>query len=166
MYVRHMNAKFQLASAAALIADPARAAMLTALLDARPRSAGDLALAANVSAQSASMHLSQLLTGGFLNVTRQGRHRYYSIASRHIAHAIEALGTISTPPSLKPAAFDPELCYARTCYDHLAGELGVRLTAAMEKNRILVPRGESDYDVTTAGEELLSSWHIDAKRSA
>jgi DNA-binding transcriptional ArsR family regulator len=111
-----MNPKFQLASAAALIADPARAAMLTALLDGRPRSAGDLALAANVSAQSASMHLSQLLTGGFLNVTRHGRHRYYSIASRPIAHA-EALGTISSPPSLKLAALDRDVCYARTCYD-------------------------------------------------
>ena len=143
-----MNSKFQLASAAALIADPARAAMLTALLDARPRSAGDLALAANVSAQSASMHLSQLLTGGFLNVNRQGRHRYYSIASRDIAHAIEALGTISTPKSLTPAALDRELCYARTCYDHIAGELGVRLTAAMEQNSFLVPCGENDYGIT------------------
>jgi DNA-binding transcriptional ArsR family regulator len=91
-----MNEKFTLASTASLIADPARAAMLTVLLDARPRSAGELALTANVSAQSASMHLSQLLTGGFLRVTREGRYRYYRIASRHVAHAIEALGTIST----------------------------------------------------------------------
>jgi DNA-binding transcriptional ArsR family regulator len=75
--------------------------MVAALLDTRPRSVANLAAVANVSAQSAPMHLLQLLTGGFLNVTREGRRRYYSIASRHIAHAIEGLGSVSTPPSLK-----------------------------------------------------------------
>ena len=105
---------------------------------------------------------SRSCSPGGLNVNRQGRHRYYSIASRDIAHAIEALGTISTPPSLTPAALDRELCYARTCYDHIAGELGVRLTAAMEQNGFLVPCGESDYDVTRSGEQFLASWHIDA----
>jgi DNA-binding transcriptional ArsR family regulator len=102
-YPESMNEKFPLALTAALIAEPARAAMLTVLLDARARSAGELARVAEVSAQSASMHLSQLLTGGFLTVTQQGRHRYYRITNRHIAHAIEALGTISTPPTYKVA---------------------------------------------------------------
>src|SRR5215472_16531495 len=99
MYARGMNQKFSLSSTAALIAEPARPAMLTLLLDARPRCAGELAQEANVSAHSASMHLSQLCSGGFLNVRRQGRHRYYNIAGRHIAHAIEALGAISTSPN-------------------------------------------------------------------
>src|SRR5215470_675888 len=115
-YSRPMNEKFSLSSSAALIADPARAAMLTALLDARARSAGELARVANCSAQSASMHLSQLLTGGFL-----------SIANDRVAHAVEVLGTISTAPSFKPSVNDRDLCFARTCYDHLAGELGVKL---------------------------------------
>lgn len=156
-----MNSKFPLASTAALIADPARAAMLSALLDARPRSAGELALMANVSAQSASMHLSQLLTGGFVSVSRQGRHRYYRIASRHVAQAIEALGTISTPPSYKQALSNRDLCYARTCYDHLAGELGVSLTDALERNRVLIPSGERDYKITPQGEKFLALWQLD-----
>jgi hypothetical protein len=107
------------------------------------------------------MHLSQLLTGGFLNVTRKGRHRYYSIANRDIAHAIEALGTISTPPSFKRAIKDRDLCYARTCYDHLAGELGVKLTAALEQNGILVPSNDREYEVTPSGEKFLARWQID-----
>jgi len=156
-----MNEKFSLSSSAALIADPARAAMLTALLDARPRSAGELARIANVSAQSASMHLSQLLAGGFLNATQQGRHRYFRIGSHRVAHAIEALGTVSTTSGFKPAVNDPDVCFARTCYDHLAGELGVRLTMAMEQNRLLVPYGERDYEVTRRGWELLARWRID-----
>jgi DNA-binding transcriptional ArsR family regulator len=157
-----MHEKFSLASAAALIADPARAAMLTAMLDARPRSAGELALLANVSAQSASMHLSQLLTGGFLRVTRQGRHRYYEISSHRVAHAVEALGTIATSGSFRPQMKDRALWYARTCYDHLAGQLGVELTAAMERNHVLVPHGERDYEITRSGERFLALWRIEA----
>jgi len=157
-----MNEKFPLASTASLIADPARAAMLTALLDARARSAGELARVANCSAQSASMHLSQLLTGGFLSVAKQGRHRYYSIANDRVAHAVEVLGTISTAPSFKPSVNDRNLCFARTCYDHLAGELGVKLTAALERDRFIVPRGERDYELTKRGEKFLELWKIDA----
>jgi DNA-binding transcriptional ArsR family regulator len=156
-----MNEKFSLASTAGLIAEPARAAMLTALLDARPRSAGDLARVANVSAQSASMHLSQLLAGGFLRVTRQGRHRYFRISSHRIAHAIEALGTISTTPNFKPSVSDRDLCYARTCYDHLAGELAVKLAMALERSQFVVPRGDRDYEVTRSGWEFLANWDID-----
>lgn len=158
-----MSTRFPLASTASLIADPARAAMLSALLDARLRSAGELARVANVSAQSASMHLSQLLTGGFLQATRQGRHRYYRIANRHIALAIEALGAISLPPSFKPASRDRDLCYARTCYDHLAGELGVRLTDWLGQERFLLPYGDKDYQVTRKGEEFLARWQIDTR---
>jgi len=135
--------------------------MLTVLLDARPLSAGELARSANVSAQSASMHLAQLLAGGFLKVSREGRHRYYSIAGPDIAHAIEALGTISTAQGYRPSTANRDLCYARTCYDHLAGELGVKLTAAFEHNRLLIPRGEKEYEVTRRGEELLAHWQID-----
>src|SRR5215510_16134764 len=162
MYPENMNTRFPLASTAALIGDPARAAMLSALLDARPRSAGELARVANASAQSASMHLSQLLTGGFLQEARQGRHRYYRIALRHIALAIEALGAISMPLSFKPASKDRDLCCARTCYDHLAGELGVQLTEVLELKRILRPYADLEYEVTRDGEKFLAGWQIDA----
>ena len=156
-----MNEKFPLASTAALIADPARAAMLASLLDARPRSAGELASVANTSAQSASMHLAQLLAGGLLIVAQQGRHRYYSIANDRFAHAIEALGIISMAPGFKPSVNDRDLRFARTCYDHLAGELGVKLTAALERDRVIVPTGERDYELSKRGEQFFTGWRID-----
>ncbi|HEY7096214.1 MAG TPA: winged helix-turn-helix domain-containing protein [Terriglobales bacterium] len=155
-----MNSRFPLASTAALMADPARSAMLTALLNTRSLSAGELARSGDVSAQSASMHLAQLLAGGFLKVTQEGRHRYYQIASPEIAHAIEALGAISTVPSYRPSGANRDLCIARTCYDHLAGELGVNLTAALERERFLVPQGEREYEITKEGEKLLARWQI------
>ncbi len=161
MYAVNMSTRFPLASTAALIADPARAAMLSSLLDGRLYSAGELARTANVSAQSASMHLSQLLTGGFLEFTRQGRHRYYRIVNRNVAHAIEALGAISTPETFRPAVKDRDLCYARTCYDHLAGELGVRITDSLVKRRVLLPQAEKEYEVTRAGEKFFADWQID-----
>jgi DNA-binding transcriptional ArsR family regulator len=156
-----MNSKYPLAAAAALIADPARAAMLTALLDGGSMPAGQLALVAGVSAQSASMHLSQLTVGGFLSITQQGRQRYYRIAKPEVAHAIEALGVISTAEKYKPSGANQAMCYARTCYDHLAGELAVQLTDAMERNEFIVATGARDYMLTPRGEEFLARWKID-----
>jgi DNA-binding transcriptional ArsR family regulator len=157
-----MNSKYPLASTAALIAAPARAAMLTALLGGRSLPAGELARIGGVSAQSASMHLAQLVTGGFLKASQQGRHRYYCITRSDVAHAIEALGVISTSPSYKPAVADHALCYARTCYDHLAGELAVDLTATFEREGLIVTRGQRDYDLTPCGERFFERWKIDA----
>jgi DNA-binding transcriptional ArsR family regulator len=107
-----MDAKFSLASTAALIADTGRAAMLTSLLDGRALAAGELARAANVSAQSASMHLGQLLDGGLVKVAQQGRHRYYQIASFEVAHAVEALSVIASPRKQKPAGESRDLLCA------------------------------------------------------
>jgi DNA-binding transcriptional ArsR family regulator len=156
-----MNEKFPVASTAALIADTSRAAMLTALLDGRALPAGELARAANISAQSASMHLGQLLQGGLVVVAQDGRHRYYRIASPEVAHAIEALGVISTARTRKPVGEPEAICYARSCYDHLAGELAVKLTGSFECRRLLVPRGDREYDLTQTGEEFLRTWQID-----
>jgi DNA-binding transcriptional ArsR family regulator len=156
-----MNTKYPLASTAALIADPARAAMLTALLDGGSLPAGELARIGCVSAQSASMHLSQLVEGGFLHVSRQGRHRYYRMAKPEVAHAIESLGVISTTSKYRPSRADEALCYARTCYDHLAGELAVRLAASFERNGFIRARDERDYELTRSGEDFLSDWKID-----
>jgi DNA-binding transcriptional ArsR family regulator len=155
-----MNTKFPLASTAALIADPARAAMLTALLDRQSKSAGELAMVAGVSAQSASMHLAQLLAGGFLRVSAEGRHRYYRMARPEIAHAIESLGAISTVQKYRPAGASRELCYARTCYDHLAGELAIRLADMMERKHFLRAKNEREYEITSDGEKFLSDWQI------
>jgi DNA-binding transcriptional ArsR family regulator len=118
--------------------------MLTALLNGKAISAGELANAAGVSAQSASMHLAQLLQGGFLRVEQRGRHRYYQLAGNQIAYAIESLGSISTPQPYRPSGATQALCYARTCYDHLAGTLAVRLAAAFELKRLIVAQGKRD----------------------
>jgi DNA-binding transcriptional ArsR family regulator len=158
-----MNTKYTLASTAALIADPARAAMLAALLDGRSLPSGELARIGGVSAQSASMHLSQLVDGGFLTVKQQGRHRYYTIARREVAHAVEALGVISTSEKCRPTMSDQVLRYARTCYDHLAGELAVQLMDRFEGDGLLVSSGERDYEVTRRGEMFFNKWAIDVE---
>jgi DNA-binding transcriptional ArsR family regulator len=160
MYAREMNAKYSLAATAALIADPGRAAMLAELLDGRALPSGDLARIGGISAQSASMHLAQLVNGGFLTVQQQGRHRYYSIANAQIAHAIEALGVISTSERFRPRRGDEVFRYARTCYDHLAGELAVQLMELFEADGLLIPHGERDYEVTPRGEHFMSRWNI------
>jgi DNA-binding transcriptional ArsR family regulator len=158
-----MNAKYPLSSTAALVADPGRAAMLTALLSGSAMPAGELARVAGVSAQSASMHLAQLVNGGFLTARRQGRHRYYSIARPEVAHAVEALGTISTTHKFTPTGADRALCYARTCYDHLAGELAVELRTALERDRLIEAKGDRDYELTRRGEEFLAQWGVDVE---
>jgi len=135
--------------------------MLTALLDGSAMPAGELARVAGVSAQSASMHLGQLVEGGFLVASQSGRHRYYRMSKPEVAHAVESLGAISTVERYKPSGADQAICYARTCYDHLAGELAIQLRAAFERNGLLVSRGDRDYELTRRGEEFLDKWQID-----
>lgn len=159
-----MNEKYSIASIAALLADPSRAAMLSALLAGRAFSAGELAKTANISAQSASMHLAQLLQGNLVSVDRQGRHRYYRIASPEVAHAMEALGCIALPPNPAPARNHDPIRYARTCYDHLAGFLAVRLTGVLEEREWLTRTEENDFEVSSAGERFFLDWQIDVKQ--
>jgi DNA-binding transcriptional ArsR family regulator len=119
---------------AALIADPTRAAMLTALLDGRPLAAGERAYLAGVSAATASAHLARLLDGGLVTVARQGRHRYY------MAHISPRPAVRSLRQSREAAALQD----ARICYDHLAGRAGVELLAALLNGKVLgekIPNG-------------------------
>src|SRR5689334_15316086 len=130
--------------AAALIADPTRAAMITALLDDRPLAAGELARIAGVSPATASAHLARLLNGGLVTMIKQGRHRYYHLAGPEVAAAIEALAHLSygTPVqvrSLRESRDAAALAEARTCYDHLAGRAGVALLEALLAQVILAP---------------------------
>jgi DNA-binding transcriptional ArsR family regulator len=119
----------QLAEFGALLAEPARAAMLLALVDGTARPAGELAQAAGVGAPTASAHLKRLLEGGLLAVQVQGRHRYYRLAGDEVAGWLEALALPRRP--LAPATGDAALRRARTCYRHLAGQLGVALCAGL-----------------------------------
>jgi DNA-binding transcriptional ArsR family regulator len=130
--------------AASLIAEPTRAAMITALLDDRPLAAGELARVAGVSPATASAHLARLLNGGLVTMIKQGRHRYYHLAGPEVAAAMEALAHLSngTPVqvrSLRESQDAAALAEARTCYDHLAGRAGVALLEALLAREVLAP---------------------------
>src|SRR5262245_22383188 len=128
------NAKF--AAVASLVGDPARAGMLHALMDGRALTAKELARVAGVTPQTASSHLAQMSEIGLLGVEKQGRHRYHRLASQAVAQMIESIMQVASlleeprrPLSVGPR--DAALRQARTCYDHLAGRLGVALADAM-----------------------------------
>jgi DNA-binding transcriptional ArsR family regulator len=122
--------RYQLAELGALLAEPARAAMLLALMDGSARPAGELARAADVGAATASAHLKRLLEGGLLGVHVQGRHRYYRLADDEVAAWLESMALPRAPLPQRVVVADPALCRARTCYRHLAGQLGVAVCTA------------------------------------
>jgi len=130
----------QVGAVAALIADPSRALMLQALADARARPAGELARLAGVSPQTASAHLSRLLAGGLLVVHQQGRHRYYRLRDWRVAELLEVMASLA--PTIRPTAVPGDrsrqnLQFARTCYKHLAGRVGVAITEALCAKKFL-----------------------------
>jgi DNA-binding transcriptional ArsR family regulator len=152
-----------LASVGALLGDPTRAGIVLALAGGPPLPASELAARTRVSASLASAHLARLLDGGLVGVERRGRHRYYRLASPEVAHAIEALSAIAAPApvrSLRDAANGDALRRARTCYDHLAGVLGVAVADALERNRLLVREADA-YSVTRMGAARLGELGID-----
>ena len=158
----------------ALIADPGRAAMLWSLMDGTARPAGELTVIAGLSPSAASGHLARLTEGGLLALEVSGRHRYYRIATPDIAAAIEALANLaraSAPqraPERPPSAVPVEMRFARTCYDHLAGELAVRIFDQMLAREWLTTAQDGEaspvtLDTTPAGTEALAGLGIDLK---
>ena len=146
-------------STAFLMADPARAAMLIALCDGRALPAGELAYAANVTAQTASSHLAKLLAGGLLTVETEGRHRYYRLAGSDVALALEHLAALRPSEAVrrKPLSHEGQhLRFARCCYDHLAGQLGVAVTQALQERQYIAPAAEKMFVVTQSGREWFS----------
>ncbi|WP_017569072.1 ArsR/SmtB family transcription factor [Nocardiopsis halotolerans] len=151
-----------LASLAALLADPTRAQVCLALLDGRAWTAGELARHTGVGPSTISEHLTRLVQGGLLTQQRQGRHRYLRLADQTTAHLVETLAAHTPPPpqhqrprTLRAARADQALARARTCYDHLAGELGCAITEAMTAQGLLTQ--ESGFALTPAGR----SWFTD-----
>jgi DNA-binding transcriptional ArsR family regulator len=117
-----------LAAVAALLGDPARANMLTALMDGRALTATELAQEAGVSPQTTSGHLSRLEAARLVEVEKQGRHRYFRLSGEDVAEVLEGLmGLAARTGHLRqtPGPKDPALRQARICYDHLAGDMGV-----------------------------------------
>jgi DNA-binding transcriptional ArsR family regulator len=154
-----------LAAVAALIADPSRAAMLSALLGGHSLPAGELARFAKVSAQTASTHLAKLVSGGLLTVTQTGRHRYYALRNKEVAHALETLAIIAPAQrvrSLSQGLEAQSIRHARTCYDHLAGTLGVMFTEALLDQHIIARNGEH-FDVSETGTAWFANWGINCQ---
>ena len=151
---------------AVVIGDPARVRMLEALIEERDLPAGELARRAGVSASTASVHLAKLFEGGLVMVDRRGRQRRYRLTGPAVAAAVEALGAIAPirpVRSLREAIRGDLLREGRTCYDHLAGRVGVELTRALRRNGIL-RRRDSAYLLTRRGEQLLTELGIDVAR--
>ena len=156
-----------LAETAALVGNPGRAAMLMALMDGRALTAAELARAAGITPQTASEHLGRLTTAGLLSRQCQGRHHYHRLASPAVAHMLEtimeasAAGEAQRP--LRPVVTGPRdkaMRAARTCYDHLAGQLGVRLADALGE-RGYVELSNEGGAVTQAGMEFFHDFGLD-----
>jgi DNA-binding transcriptional ArsR family regulator len=162
--VEVLEMEANIALPAALIGDPTRAAILSALCDGRAQPAGALAYAARVTPQSASNHLAKLLEGGLLAVESEGRHRYYRLASPHVAAALEALAHLAPPIRSLDAPLTSKarrLRFSRSCYDHLAGRLGVAVAAELEGRGYLVPADQKRYAVTVAGHRWFDELSVD-----
>ena len=154
-----------IAEAASLIGDPARANMMAALLDGRAMTATELSFVANVAASTASGHLSKLVDGKLLSVTSSGRHRYFRLASPAVARVLEDLMTLASdgPPRHRPkSGCDEAMARARTCYDHLAGKLGVALADGLvERNHVRL--GDEGGSLTDSGRAFLGELGVDVE---
>ena len=143
-----MNAD-SIARIAGLIGEAGRIQMLTALLDGNGHPAAELAMVASVSPQTASSHLAKLLEGELIISERRGRQRFFRLKNSDVATAIEALGALAQDSG---ADAMPELRFARTCYDHLAGVLAIALRNELQKKGI-VRQGKDAFLVTSDGFE-------------
>ncbi|MBL1137221.1 MAG: helix-turn-helix transcriptional regulator [Chloroflexi bacterium] len=157
-----MNAEPDLSTIAALIGEPARAAILSALMGGQALPASELAYRAQITPQTASSHLHKLIEGGLLSVTTTGRHRYYRLKNAEVGHALEALAIIAPLPQRKSRHKSAEIQamrFARTCYDHLAGRLGVAITEALLHQGILESK-DDNFEVTSQGLQWLPTWGV------
>jgi len=153
----------RLAEIAALVGDPARANILTALLDGRALTASELAYFAGVSPQTASGHLAKLTGSRMLALQKQGRHRYYRLATPQVGRMIESIMEVAAAAPERhraPSKADAALRLARTCYDHFAGRLGVGIADALGARGHIVLADEAG-EVTEAGVDFLSRFGLD-----
>lgn len=157
------------AGVASLMGDPARANILAALMDGRALTAKELALVAGVSASTTSGHLAKMVDGGLLEVIEQGRYRYFRLANSLVACAIEGLMALSgerqSRHRLSGSRGGEGLRVARTCYDHLAGKLGVSLMDRLLAQGHLHP-DPADFQVSRRGHEFFKDLGIDVEKIA
>jgi DNA-binding transcriptional ArsR family regulator len=152
-----------IAPVASLVGDPARANMLSALLGGKALTASELAQEAGITAPTASSHLSKLETGGLIAAVKQGRHRYFRLADSDVAEMLEKIMGVAARTGavrVRPGPSDPAMRHARVCYDHLAGELGVRLYDSLTQKGVIAARG-GDLQITRSGTVFLRSFGVD-----
>src|SRR3954462_689074 len=148
-----------IAMIASLVGDPARANMLTALMNGRALTASELAQEAGITPQTASSHLAKLEAGGLIEHAKQGRHRYYRLTDPDVAGVLEGLAGLAARAGhmrVRTGPKDPELRRARICYDHLAGDLGVQMLDSMRKQR-LIRQTKQAIELTGEGKRFLSN---------
>src|SRR6202158_287512 len=164
-----MKAGPDIAMVAALVGDPARSNMLTALMTGRALTASELAQEAGITPQTASSHLAKLEAGGLIEPEKQGRHRYYRLTGPDVAGVLEGLAGLAARAGhmrVRTGPKDPALRRARICYDHLAGDLGVQMLDSLKKQR-LVRQKKQDIELTAEGERFLErALQIDAETLA
>jgi DNA-binding transcriptional ArsR family regulator len=153
-----MSINPNIAEVASLLGEASRVSILTSLMDGRFHTATELAYMAGIKPQTASFHLLKLVEGNIIKVDKQGRHRYYQLANAEVAHVLELFLAMSPPPeirSLKQSSQVKLLQNARTCFDHLAGKLGVGITESMLNEGYFI-KEEKDFLVTNKGEQFLT----------
>src|SRR3954464_15174794 len=154
-----MKAGPDIAMIAALVGDPARSNMLTALMTGRALTASELAQEAGIMPQTARPHLAKLKAGGLIEPEKQGRHRYYHLTGPDVAGVLEGLAGLAARAGhrrVRTGPKDPALRRARICYDHLAGDLGVQMLDSMKKQGLLRQR-KQEIELTAAGARFLAN---------
>jgi DNA-binding transcriptional ArsR family regulator len=158
-----LKMKANISKVASLVSDPTRSTILMSLMDGGVHPASELAYFAKVTPQTASFHLSKLLDANIISVEQHGRHRYFKLVDGRVAQLIEQLLILSpeTPVhSFKAAREKKVIHYARTCYDHLAGYIGVQMTNSLI-NQELLKKVDLNYEVTSKGEHFFYNFGID-----
>lgn len=151
-----------IASVAALLGDPARANILTALIDGRALTVSELARAAGVTIQTASGHLAKLSDANLLIGEKQGRHRYFRLSGPDVAQVLESLMGLAQRTGavrVRTGPRDEALRTARICYDHLAGERGVAMLLSLKRRELIA--GEDDLALTPSGRQFFVDFGID-----
>jgi len=162
-YARTMKEGPDIAQVAALIGDPARANMLTALMSGKALTVSELAEEAGVTIQTASSHLSKLDEGRLLRPRKQGRHKYFSLANDDVAHVLEGLMGLAAGSGhlrKRTGPKDTELRKARVCYNHLAGDMGTQLFDSLLAQGHIVQKGD-DLFLTDTGDDFAIGFGID-----
>ncbi|WP_343707533.1 winged helix-turn-helix domain-containing protein [Flavobacterium sp.] len=157
----------QFIKTASLIGDPTRASILWTLLDGRAFTATELAVSANTSPQNISMHLGKLLDADLLCVEKQGRHKYYRFSNKEVAYALEAMASLVPKPevsSKNKTENYPPIKFCRTCYDHLAGKVGVALADSLLEQEIIVERNNA-FEIGLHGKKWFSDFGINLEEA-